>query len=79
MQKIRVVYNPSPETSPLEGKNSEFYFNLCWWGSYVKGKVALNTLKRRSCVSFLLTGRFKREHEALVRKLNDTFREALLA
>jgi hypothetical protein len=42
-------------------------------------QAALNTLKRRSCVSFLLTGMFKREHEALVRKLNDSFRETLVA
>jgi glycosyltransferase involved in cell wall biosynthesis len=80
--KIRVVYNPPPETPPPEGKTQNPTFTYAGGGSYVKGfyvfmQAALNTLKRRNRVSFLLAGRFKREHEALVRKLNDTFRERL--
>jgi glycosyltransferase involved in cell wall biosynthesis len=80
--KIRVVYNPPPETLPPEGKTQNPTFTYAGGGSYVKGfhvfmQAALNTLKRRNRVSFLLTGRFKREHEVLVRKLNDTFRERL--
>jgi glycosyltransferase involved in cell wall biosynthesis len=77
--KIKVVYNPLPETPPLEEKFVNPTFTYAGGGSYVKGfhvlmRAAVNTMKWRSSTSFLLIGVFKRGHELLVRELNNTFR-----
>jgi len=78
--KIRVVYNPLPETPPLEEKFADPTFTFAGGGSYVKGfhvliRAAVNVVRRRNYASFLLAGGFKREHEALVTRLNNIFRE----
>jgi len=78
--KIRVVYNPLPETSPLEEKFVDPTFTFAGGGSYVKGfhvliRAAVNVMRRRNYASFLLAGGFKRAHEVLVMRLNNIFRE----
>jgi glycosyltransferase involved in cell wall biosynthesis len=79
-RKIRVVYNPLPETPPLEEKFVDPTFTFAGGGSYVKGfhvliRAAVNVMRRRNYASFLLAGGFKRAHEALVMRLNNIFRE----
>jgi glycosyltransferase involved in cell wall biosynthesis len=77
--KIKVVYNPLPETPPLEEKFVNPTFTYAGGGSYVKGfhvlmRAAVDTMKWRNSASFLLIGEVKRGHELLVRELNNTFR-----
>jgi len=74
-----VVYNPLPETPPLEEKFANPTFTFAGGGSYVKGfhvliRAAVNVVKRRNYASFLLAEGFKRAHEALVMRLNNIFR-----
>jgi len=61
VHKIRVVYNPLPETPPLEEKFANPTFTFAGGGSYVKGfhvlmQALLSVLKRRKSVSFMFTG-----------------------
>jgi len=77
--KIRVIYNPLPEPPPLEEKFTNPTFTFAGGGSYVKGfhvliRAAVNVMRRRNYVSFLLAGGFKRAHEVLVMMLNNIFR-----
>jgi glycosyltransferase involved in cell wall biosynthesis len=76
--KIRVVYNPLPETPSLDEKFMNSTFTYAGGGSYIKGfhifmQSAINVLKQWDSVRFLLTGGFKRRHEELVKRLNDIF------
>ena len=78
--KIRVVYNPLPETPPVEEKFENPTFTYAGGGSYVKGfhifiKASLNVLKHRNNVSFMLTGGlrgFKHQHIRLLKKLSNS-------
>ena len=77
--KIKVIYNPLPETPPLKEKFVNPVFTYAGGGSYIKGfhvlmRAAVDTMKWRNSASFLLIGEVKRGHELLVRKLNNTFR-----
>jgi len=79
--KIRVLYNPLPEISPVEEKFERPVFAYSGGGSYIKGfhvfmQGALEILRRWSSVRFMLTGGlrgFRWKHEKLVKRLNDTF------
>jgi len=79
--KIRVLYNPLPEISPVEEKFEHPVFAYSGGGSYIKGfhvfmQGALKILERWSSVKFMLTGGlrgFRWKHEKLVKRLNDTF------
>jgi len=83
--KIRVVYNPLPETPPLEEKLENPTFTYAGGGSYVKGfhifiQASLNLLKRRYGINFMLTGGlrgFRHQHMRLLEKLNDSFTGSL--
>ena len=78
--KIRVVYNPLPETPPVEEKFENPTFTYTGGGSYVKGfhifiQASLNVLKRKKNASFMLTGGlrgFRDHHMRLLEKLNDS-------
>jgi glycosyltransferase involved in cell wall biosynthesis len=76
--KIRVVYNPLPVTPPLDEKFRNSTFTYAGGGSYIKGfhifmRGAINVLKQRDGVRFLLAGGFKRRHKELVERLNNIF------
>jgi len=73
--KIRVVYNPLPETLPLEEKLERPTFTYAGGGSYVKGfhiflQASLNLLKRGNSSNFMLVGEFRHQHINLLKKLN---------
>jgi glycosyltransferase involved in cell wall biosynthesis len=77
--KIRVIYNPLPETPPIEQKFMNITFTYAGGGSYIKGfhtfiRAAVNVVKQRNCASFLLAGEFRHEYKLLVRRLNDTYK-----
>jgi len=81
--KIRVVYNPLPETPPVEEKFENPTFTYTGGGSYVKGfhmfiRASLNVLKLRSNTSFMLMGEFRHQHMNLLKKLNHAHAYALL-
>jgi glycosyltransferase involved in cell wall biosynthesis len=79
--KIRVLYNPLPEISPVEEKFEHPVFAYSGGSSYIKGfhvfvQGALEILGRWGSVKFMLTGGlrgFGWKHEKLVKRLNDTF------
>jgi glycosyltransferase involved in cell wall biosynthesis len=76
--KIKVVYNPLPETPSLDEKFRNSTFTYAGGGSYVKGfhifmRGAINILKQWDDVRFLLAGNFKRRHKELVKRLNNIF------
>jgi len=78
--KIRIVYNPLPETPPLEEKLESPTFTYAGGGSYVKGfhifiQASLDLLKRGNSINFMLTGSlrgFRHQHMRLLEKLNDS-------
>ena len=78
--KIKVVYNPLPETPPVEKKFENTTFTYTGGGSYIKGfhifiKASLNVLKHGNNVSCMLTGGlrgFRNQHMKLLEKLNDS-------
>jgi len=78
--KIRVVYNPLPETPPLEEKFVDPTFTFAGGGSYVKGfhvlmQALLSVLKRRKSVSFMFTGGFRgfrKRHVKLLERLSSS-------
>ena len=78
--KIRVVYNPLPETPPVEEKLENPTFTYTGGGSYVKGfyifiRASLNVLKRGNNASFMLTGGLRglrHKHIKLLEKLSNS-------
>jgi len=80
--KIKVVYNPLPETPPIEEKFKNSTFTYPGGGSYVKGfhifmRGALSLLRRGDSADFLLTGGlrgFGHEHKEWLGKLNDSLK-----
>ena len=81
--KIRVVYNPLPETPPIEEKLENPTFTYTGGGSYVKGfhifiQASLNVLKQGNSASFMLVGEFRHQHINLLKKLNHTHTYVLL-
>lgn len=77
--KIRVVYNPLPETPPIEKKFECPTFAYSSGGSYVKGfqvfvRGAMEVLKRGNNTNFLLMGRLKASQEGLLERLNNVFK-----
>ena len=73
-RKIRVVYNPLPETPPLEEKLKSPMFTYVGGESYVKGfhifmRGALNVLKQRNNIRFLLAGSFSNKKRELLEKM----------
>jgi len=76
--KIKVVYNPLPETPPLEEKFVNPTFTFAGGGSYIKGfqifvQASLNVLKKGKNASFMFAGGlrgFKQHHMKLLERLN---------
>ncbi|MEM2483157.1 MAG: glycosyltransferase family 4 protein, partial [Candidatus Nezhaarchaeales archaeon] len=77
-EKLKVIYNPLPDT-PLVGKSlSNSTFLYLGGDSYVKGfpiflRASQEVLKRNLNVKFLLAGDFKDENRLIIEKLNRSF------
>jgi len=76
--KIRIIYNPLPETPQVEVKFKQSTFTYSGGDSYIKGffvfmQATLMFLKRRGDTKFLLLGRYGEIYKELVRRLNNTF------
>lgn len=81
--KIKVVYNPSPQTPQIEEKFEHATLTYAGGGSYVKGfyvftRAAINLLKKGNKATFLLTGGlrgFKPEQKNMIERLNNALGE----
>ena len=77
-RKIRVIYNPLPETPSLEEKFVDPTFTFAGGGSYVKGfhilmQALLSILERRKSISFMFIGSsrgFRQRHVKLLERLS---------
>lgn len=76
--KIRIIYNPLPETPPMEEKFKHPAFIYAGGGSYIKGfyilvEGVLDILKRRNDVSFMFAGSFRHVYKKIAERLNNVF------
>ncbi len=74
--KIRVIYNPLPNTQPIEKELEDFTFLYLGGDSYVKGfhvflKASYEVAKRHRDVKFVLTRSLSRKNEIRLKALNN--------
>ncbi|MCR8473798.1 MAG: glycosyltransferase family 4 protein [Crenarchaeota archaeon] len=80
-EKLKVVYNPLPNTPLVEKNLGNSTFLYLGGDSYVKGfsiflRASQEVLKRNLNVKFLLAGGFKDVNRLIIEKLNRSFKRA---